>query len=697
MAKAKKPVAARGKRPKAKSAENKVNKEAASKSLPTLEQLVAVLVMRFQGLLGSRAIRGSTDLRYEFSLSASAWIGFAGKINATPAIRAAGLSITREQMQDARTIEDVAIRLLAGPGLPPVLKDFERSVRLPVDSDPFDFGSEPVTRGAPRSVTAEPRVEKDIAGSDPDPPASFFFSLDGAARGDEALWGGEFDLLFLYGRASDGALAIIKETKLDPVKKGEVALGVEVIPSGHTLAKGGAFQLVRFKDGAMVGKPRFALKAPEQLDAEDDPVGVYVNFSVAGAIIYSVFLPIRLVDKLADSPRPGRTIDLDLEHVSANKKIEPRNARFSILKKGGPWQVSGSVFDAGSDPEFGTTTLISEASLDAAYKDDGILENIRSIAEATAWRFVDARLDLPEENQAAALTCMQKTMTVGYKLYRRFSEDPVFKKVIDLIEALPDGSKITIQTDREAFPWELFYPLHYVDNDRPDNFQPGRFWGNRFLFESLLLPTSDGEKLPARRQQAGKLNVSMGLNSGIDTEEPWVGQTPLPVRVQMDFFDTSLKDRGRYFDKYADIRNILLQADPASLIYFFCHGTAKELKFDNVNPTLTADNVDGGPDYPGWPVIFINACEAGEISPFSFYSFRSEFRKRKAAGLIAPSFPVPTMFAAMFANAFLASYSNKQQVGKILLNLRRELLAKNNPLGLWYSLQCPLDVRAPEL
>jgi hypothetical protein len=111
---------------------------------------------------------------------------------------------------------------------------------------------------------------------------------------------------------------------------------------------------------------------------------------------------------------------------------------------------------------------------------------------------------------------------------------------------------------------------------------------------------------------------------------------------------------------------------------------------------LTADNVAGGPMYPSWPIVFVNACDAGNISPLLFYSFRTEFRKRKAAGLIAPSFPVPTMFAAMFGNAFLTSYSKGQPVGKILLNLRRELLAKNNPLGLWYSLQCPLDVRAPE-
>jgi Peptidase family C25 len=170
----------------------------------------------------------------------------------------------------------------------------------------------------------------------------------------------------------------------------------------------------------------------------------------------------------------------------------------------------------------------------------------------------------------------------------------------------------------------------------------------------------------------------------------------LPVQIQKDFFDGELKQRGDYFDQYDDILNIVRKPDPASLIYFFCHGTAKELQFDKTRPKLTADNVEGGPDYPGWPIVFVNSCDAGNISPLSFYSFRTEFRKRKAAGLIAPFFPVPTMFAAMFANAFMTAYLNRQPVGQILLNLRRELLAKNNPLGLWYSLQCPLDIKAPE-
>jgi putative chitinase len=527
------------------------------------------------------------------------------------------------------------------------------------------------------------------------PPPQFFFSLKGedVVIGNEALWGKAFDLVLGYGKVFEGSLAVLKETKLERVKTGEVALGVEVIPRGLTLTKGPTFGLVRIKDGVMEDPPSFGLKAPEQDDAEEGPHGVYVTFTVTGAIIYGFFLEIRLVEELSKGPHAARTIDLDLEEVKANKRVQRRVARFNIQKKGGSWLISGGVFE-GKDILPEETTVVTESSLDEAYQ-TSISKDIKLIADKTAWRFVDDKLDLASQHNAVALACMQKAMTVGNRLYRRFSADKAFKKMIDLIESLPPGSKITIQTDGEVFPWEFFYPLTYVDNDRPENFKPEKFWGHRFLIESLLLPPAEGETPPANHVQKSNLYVSMGMNSEIDTQAPWVGKQPLPIQVQKKFFNDTFTGRGSYVDRFDDIVDIVRKPDPASLIYFFCHGTAQELQFDKAASRLTADNLVDFPDYPGWPVVFINACDAGNISPLSFYSFRTEFRKRKAAGVIAPSFPVPTMFAAMFANAFLKAYAQRETVGETLLNLRRELLLKNNPLGLWYSLQCPLDVRAP--
>ena len=188
----------------------------------------------------------------------------------------------------------------------------------------------------------------------------------------------------------------------------------------------------------------------------------------------------------------------------------------------------------------------------------------------------------------------------------------------------------------------------------------------------------------------------MGMNEGIDQEEN--AYSFLPVKFQKEYCTATLRDRGKYLQNYQEIRAVFEDPYPASLIYFFCHGSEKELKFgDDANATLGPNSVKvDGARYPGWPIIFLNACSAGDVSPLSFVSFRTKFRKKGAAGLVAPSFAIPTLFAAAFAKNVLDQYAVRLPIGQIMLDLRRELLKKDNPLGLWYSLQCPLDVRAPK-
>jgi len=62
--------------------------------------------------------------------------------------------------------------------------------------------------------------------------------------------------------------------------------------------------------------------------------------------------------------------------------------------------------------------------------------------------------------------------------------------------------------------------------------------------------------------------------------------------------------------------------------------------------------------------------------------------------MIVPDFAVPIKFAAAFGQEIMHRYLDGQAIGEALLDLRRMLLEHLNPLGLLYSLQCPLDVRA---
>jgi NTE family protein len=523
---------------------------------------------------------------------------------------------------------------------------------------------------------------------------SFFFALEGeAARCDEVVWGTAFDLVFQYDLLPERALAGVRGRRLSRLLHSDAALEIDIIPKGLMLVGGGAGRVATFKAGRMVGEPpRFRLKAPAKgPDVEPAPRGVQVVFTVAGSMIYNFFLEIRLADVLGDDPCHTRVIDLDLDELAAIQ-VEPRIARLYIISKGDSWLIYGNIDGVELTPDL--TSVISASKLDAAYG-SGTLGQFTAIAGDAIWRNIDNDVCIVAEDEQAALACMKTAAAGGSELYQLFSADPVFKKALDLINNLPDDSKITIVTNGAAFPWELFYPLQYVVDYPPEKFRPEKFWGYRFVIESLLITTTEEERLPLDHQQPGMLHVSMGLNSGIDNEPAWSGRPLLPVRLQKDYVDTALKDHGVYFEQYDAIFDTLRTGYRASLIYFFCHGAANQLKFDSSKSIFKPNHVMGE-SYPGWPIIFVNACDAADISPLSFFPFRKKFRNKKAAGLIAPSFPIPTLFAAVFAKAFLKRYADHEPVGKILLNLRRELVAKNNPLGLWYSLQCPLDVSAPE-
>lgn len=554
------------------------------------------------------------------------------------------------------------------------------------------------------SYTARSTLSRVVRRAGVEPPGpSFFFALKGdGTRCNEALWGQAFDLLFHYDILPTDALAGVDGEKLKQFvqSNAKAVFSVSVIPKGLILLEGGGGRVVTFENGKMVGEvPRFRLQAPELDDAEPEPRGFYAVFTILGAVIYSAFLEIKLVAKLAEGPCSPQILDLDLSEIAKIKIDEPRIAEIYTTSEdgGSAWRISGKV--NGVHLKSDTTKLLGSTNLDKEYATAGILGDLKVVAGATVWRLIEKQLDLPADQEDAALVCMRTTLMAGSKLYKRFADDPTFKQVLDAIEELPDGSKITFITDGTVFPWELFYPLSYNVADSEKNYQPDKLWGRRFLFETLLIVHSESEKPPVLRQQSGNLYVSMGIDGVIDTEAPWVDRPPpLPVAVQKDYFETELKGRAAYFEEYDKILDtIVKKPDPASLIYFFCHGTADMLQFELAKRKLTPDIVDNDyAAYPGWPIVFVNACDAGDISPLSFFSFRKAFRKRKAAGLIAPSFPIPTLFAAMFANAFFRAYADHRPVGRILFDLRRELLAKNNPLGLWYSLQCPLDVQAPK-
>jgi hypothetical protein len=96
------------------------------------------------------------------------------------------------------------------------------------------------------------------------------------------------------------------------------------------------------------------------------------------------------------------------------------------------------------------------------------------------------------------------------------------------------------------------------------------------------------------------------------------------------------------------------------------------------------------------PVVFLNSCSSGAFPPLSFNNFHRKFRSVGVQGMIVTDFAVPILVGAVVGQRVIKSYLDGFSLGRALLDLTRSLLDRNNPVGLFYSLQCPMDFTAQD-
>lgn len=336
------------------------------------------------------------------------------------------------------------------------------------------------------------------------------------------------------------------------------------------------------------------------------------------------------------------------------------------------------------------------------------MDEMKGVADNLLWDKLDDPLRQPKEEGQKRLMaqCLEDVLTAGWKLYNELNQDTGFAPVLKEIEELPDGSTLSIQTDCAFLPWEILYPLNFQrgrDEKTPDKFDPSKLWGNRFIIEVLHARLNQKYKPPYQKHREGRAFISLNLDLSIDSSFPG----PLkPAQSHKGFYDEHLQSRqmGDYRTTGPEVKEVLLSdKNNPTVIYLYCHSRSDNPYSDNQAERLQLDaetSVD--PDYINndvpfnrGPVIVLNSCASGSYSPLSFSNFLSIFKNRGALGLIATSFTMPATFASAFGQRLLKEYIKGVYIGDALLNLRRDLLEKSNPLGMFYTLQCPMHVTAP--
>lgn len=272
-------------------------------------------------------------------------------------------------------------------------------------------------------------------------------------------------------------------------------------------------------------------------------------------------------------------------------------------------------------------------------------------------------------------------------------------------------------TSSEIFlPWGMMY-THPVQGQRlaPDgaNWRKEGFWGYQHLVHH--------NPVQLRLAATGRLNPQASALLSVNFDDRIARNLNLPViDSHINVIEKLVAEPRIRRTKKAELANDFTnnRENLESILYFYCHG--KGIGADSSKPLephliLTDGEVNAG-DFEHWagggdkplstsPLIFINACQGGQMQTLFYQSFAVTLLKQGAIGLIGAQIDVPAVFAAEYGqrifSAFFAKSKEPVRMGRLLQKVNRMMWDDhNNPLGLVYSLyrgvNCYIDWQSAE-
>jgi serine/threonine protein kinase len=545
-------------------------------------------------------------------------------------------------------------------------------------------------------------------GTDFDPRSEFHLKLEGEhTEGNRVECGTDVDLLFAYAVPTGNLVAVLRGEKLDQAMDQSLTIDMTVIPHGLHHREPYALKPAKFINGQLLESVRFPLRA------NPDPTpnaGCTIVFRIAGLLLYECFAPIELCQGSMPRRETSRQLpvpELNLDEIA--ESIKDRSQRDYVLTV---WSQNGA-YHVTRERNGDILPLLSPNQIYAGNLTphlQRLLKEVSSVADYPI--FSNPHHALYPGDAANTRMQIQEAMAIvateGWRLYSTLCEDREFRSILEEMNQLPPGSTISIHAQNFWIPWEILYSENF--NWKPgkpgsaiDSLNPQLFWGYRYVIESRLIGgTSKAIKYQTKAEQK-RVFVILNVNNSIDAT--LVAKPDHGLRSHRTFFAEQVNARvGEFRSEPKQIKSLLECKDcPGSLIYFYCHGRS-ENPFDanqteqlEIGPDTYIDHFDLPQDglFADRPLVFLNSCSSGAISPLSLSNFPKKFKANGAEGLLFTHFSVPVNFGAAFGQEIIKRYLNGESIGRSLLDLRQNLCDKYNPLGLFYGLQCPADLKAP--
>ncbi|WP_328544027.1 hypothetical protein [Streptomyces europaeiscabiei] len=323
------------------------------------------------------------------------------------------------------------------------------------------------------------------------------------------------------------------------------------------------------------------------------------------------------------------------------------------------------------------------------------------------WFPFSDRWDLSDDagHRARLDKVMPQLAREGHKLFRLLfhtGDQGLIEIAAALASCLREEEQVVTITSDDLFaPWWMLYLPETDDIDLDEegaqwNWQG--FWGYNHLIEhtfaripkpSTCLSIHDGPAIA-------------GVNVDLNLDEEYY-ETPCVGPVISMFEDVC--DRHLRTTKQRLARDMKAPGFNDQIIYFGCHGVGithafapgqSQLKLTDQDPIRTTD-------FTSWlnqnplrhnPLVFVNACQGGQMSSLFYQAFGRELLARGASCLFGPHVDVPAVFSREYAKAFFEKMLRKgAQAGDVVREITRESADdRGNPLGLAFAMYRGMDM-----
>jgi hypothetical protein len=406
-------------------------------------------------------------------------------------------------------------------------------------------------------------------------------------------------------------------------------------------------------------------------------------------------------------------------HIPRHRRPGPRDAGLIISRRGDSYEFTliGGIF---ADVSLQTALRIKESDLYSWAQDirstwtKHVVDFAVPVPDVFhgGWKYsrvfqngVDQSAMKKEEFQAIGA----ELAIAGRHLFRlMFLNNPNDEKRTWIGERLWEASRtkeLTIRVESKDFlvPWPMIYTHFGGEGDLAldgSNFNPQGFWGYRHVIEQEIDYSPIDVAVDPDRQN--KVPISINIDSRIND---------LSVGDHYEFFEKHGGLACTRRDTFVELGKALQSASFADeIVYFLCHGKgAGEFEAPNLGSAevVLSDGVPvraidldkwlSGRNLPTEPVVFINACQGGQLATLFYDSLAMKFLEKRAKALIGSQVDIPAVFAGQYAKRFFEKFLDRQKgdqarIGIIVRDLTREFFDQHqNPLGLVYSLYRGID------